>query len=319
MGSARMTEPRAGGSIAAAVIASALLAALPARAALPPADRARQAYQQSRHAQAYQLYRDALSQQGNRRLQLVDIYLHLGVLAASMGRGDEAIDHFTRALFLEPRASLSDRVAPQVSRQFAVARQRARGLQRFVLRHDTAGRLTPAGALEVDAVLEPDAIGMASALTLRFRPVGRKLWGEVSRSGSGPIHLVVPASELIAQREVEYQLWVRDPYGGILYELGHEWAPLVARPATASAAPAIPARPFASPDDESAPLPLAAPGESSDDGAAQPEPSWVWFAAATGALLLVASAAAVAVIAVSVVYVAGADFQPIRSELAPLR
>jgi tetratricopeptide (TPR) repeat protein len=312
-------RPRARSAIAAVAIAGAVLAAVPARGALPLMDQARQAYEQSRHAQAYQLYRDALAQQGNRRLQLVDIYLHLGVLAASMGHIDEAIDNFTRALYLEPRATLSDRVSPGVSRQFAIARQRSRGLQHFVLRHDTAGQLTAAGALEVNAELVPDAIGMASALTLRYRPAGRKLWGELSRSGSGPIHFVVPASELIAQRDVEYQLWVRDPYGGILYELGHEWAPLVARPASSSSAPAIPAQAFVSAEEESPPLPLAAPGESSEDGAARSGPSWVWLAAGTGALLLVTSAAAATAIAVSIVYASGADFQPIRSEVAPLR
>ncbi|MBN2360504.1 MAG: hypothetical protein JXR83_13700 [Deltaproteobacteria bacterium] len=302
-----------------------MLTAIPASADDGALERARRAYQRARYSDAYRLYRDALSQEGNRRQQLVDIYLHLGVLAATMDRDDEAIAHFVHALMLEPRATLANSVEPGIRKQFAAARQRSRTLQRFELRHPTVGRLTPDGTLEVEAELLPDSLGMATAVTLRYRSGGRTPWRASTRSGTGPVRFVIPSRELIPGSDVEYHLWVRDAYGGILHELGHERAPLLAR-ATGSAE-AAPEQATAGAYTDAAPLPLAAPGASTSDepGAAgdrsdsgRAVPGWVWFAAGTGALVLVAGAAAVTAVALTIRYTAGVDFEPIATEVAQL-
>lgn len=251
--------------------------------------RAQALYDAFRYDEAYTAYGEALTARGNTPDQLASIYLHLGITAASMDRPSEASEHFKRLLCLQPQAQLAEGVPPKVLGPFLVAQEAMRHIDRFRLGHTPPASRPTSGPLVLEFVLEPDGLGLASGVALRFREAGAASYAVRTRSAGGRHTVELTERELRPGRDVEYYLQVMDPHGGVLWEYGSESSPLVVRAAAtepaavATSAPAQPDQAAARPDDDAA--------------AGRPwyRQGWIWIVAGGAAALVVAGGATAAV------------------------
>ncbi|MBN2360505.1 MAG: hypothetical protein JXR83_13705 [Deltaproteobacteria bacterium] len=222
---------RAAGGVA---LALALLLPAVARAETEALGRARRLYGEMRYVESYGAYREALAQTGNRPADLVDIYLHLGSLAALLDREQEAGEAFLRLLCLNPDVAVPEDMPPKVRRQFGEAKARSKNTTPFKLTHTVVSRDAASGGLEVAAELEPDSLGMVSGVALRYRAAGAQSFDAVRKGGTGKLAFSVSASELPPGSAVEYFLQLEDAYGGVLWESGSERSPLLAQASAAA-------------------------------------------------------------------------------------
>jgi len=287
-----------------AILGAVLLAALPIPMGEVRADndalaRAQSLYEELRYEEAYSAYREAMAIKGNRPADIADIYLHLGILAASMDRKDEAIDQFARLLLVNPGAQLAKGVPPKVRGPFETAQKTRSTTIPFRLDHTPLNQLPASGGLQVEAQLQGDSLDLARGVTLRYRQVGTASYSALSKEGKGRLLFTVAASELPAQRDVEYFLELNDAFGGVLLEFGAANSPIVVRPG------------------KGAPTPVAAgPGEA---GTAWYKNPWIWVATGAGAVVVLAGGTALAVALATAPNPTSAEFGKIETEVAHIR
>jgi tetratricopeptide (TPR) repeat protein len=261
--------------------------------------RAQSLYEELRYEEAYAAYREALAIKGNRPADIADIYLHLGILAASMDRKDEAVDQFARLLLVNPGAQLAKGVPPKVRGPFETALLKRASTTPFRLDHAPLNRLPAAGGLQVEAQLQGDSLDLARGITLRYRQVGATSYSALSKEGKGRLLFTVAASELPAKRDVEYFLELNDAFGGVLLEFGAANSPIVVRAA------------------QGGPTPVAA--AAAEPAAAWYKNPWIWVATGAGAVLLLAGGTAVAVALATAPTPTAAEFGKIETEVAHIR
>jgi len=270
--------------------------------------RARKQYDNLDYVKADRSYHEALSSRGNRPSDLVDIYLHLGVLAASMGRNDEAVGHFQRMLCIDPDAALPQELAPKVMRQIAAAKKTLPTVRPFRLSHTPTSQLPVAGGLDVVADLSPDSLGLASGLTLRYRQAGQPAFAAVHKDGTGRIVVSVSATELTPGQDVEYYLQLTDNYGGVLWEFGSERSPVLARARAAAPKVVVATEPR---------KPTATAAAIADEKKAPfYTQTWFFIAAGVSAVVLVAGATAATAVAIVATEPAGPTFGRVSQEVA---
>jgi len=177
--------------------------------------------------------RRPLTKKGNRPQEIADIYFHLGLIAASMNREDEAAGHFEHLLCLQPEAKLAKGLSPKVAKPFRRAQEKAKGITPFRLVHLPPSELPAAGGMELEVELVPDSLGMATGLTLRYRAGGRPSFGELRKEESGPMLLSVSPGEIPPGADGEYFIQINDRYGGVLWEYGSAQSPIRTRASTA--------------------------------------------------------------------------------------
>lgn len=273
-------------------------------AANPDLPQAMGLYEEMRYQEAYTAFRDALTRRGNAPEEIASIYMHLGIVAAYLGRQQEAVDYFQRWLCVYPDAELADGLSPKVTQPFEEAHQRAAGNTSFKLVHIPASRLPDDGGLDVEAELLRDSLGLASGLTLRYRPVDAPSFSELHREGDGRLFFSVSPAELPPGKDVEYYLQIRDAYGGVLWQFGSERAPIRASaPVGAHAAAAG-----------------GAPADDEEDEAVFYTQPWFFVAAgATAAVVLAGGITAVAVAVAAGNVPDSAAFGAVRQEVANAR
>lgn len=281
------------------LFAALTLAAIDARADNDALARAQSLYDELRYEEAYAAYREALAIKGNRPTDIADIYLHLGILAASMDRKDEAVDQFARLLLVNPGAQLAKGVPPKVRGPFEIAQTARATTNSFRLDHAPINRLPAAGGLQVEAQLQGDSLDLARGVTLRYRQAGAASYSALSKEGRGRLLFTVAASELPEKRDVEYFLELNDAFGGVLLEFGAANSPIVVRASQGGATPVA-----------------ASHVEST---AAWYKNPWIWVATGAGAVLLLAGGTAVAVALATAPNPTAAEFGKIETEVAHIR
>ncbi|MBN2357917.1 MAG: hypothetical protein JXR83_00590 [Deltaproteobacteria bacterium] len=287
-------KPFVGGAV---LLAGLIANAVDASAANDALARAQALYEELRYEEALGAYREALAVKGNRPNAIADIYLHLGILAASMDRKAEAIDYFTRLLLVNPRAQLASNVPPKVREPFESAQRALTTTTPFRLEHTPLTRLPAAGGLQVEARLQSDSLGLARGVTLRYRQRGATTYSALSKEGKGSLLFTVAASELPPRIDIEYFLELTDGFGGVLLEFGAANSPIVVRAGGAAGAAAAAVEP----------------------AAAWYQNPWIWVAAGAGAAILVAGGAAAAIAVASAPVAEAAEFGKIETEVAHLR
>jgi len=295
---------------AGAVLFAALILPLPCRADSESLSKAKGLYDALRYEEAYQAFRDALVQRGNRPDEIADIYMHLGILAASMDRRAEAIDHFKRLLCVRPNAELTKGLPPKVARPFAAAQTQAKKMSSFRLVHTPVSQLPAAGGLELSAELHADSLGMATGLTLRYREAGKPSFSALRKDGSGSLVFSVSPTEIPPGQDAEYFLQLNDSHGGVLSEFGSERSPMMVR-GTGSETTTL----------------LAHDGDAtgattaSDDGEGSAFYTGPWFliAAGTTAAVVVAGVTTVAIVVATAPTAESAEFGPVTQEVAKVR
>jgi len=268
--------------------------------------RAQTLYDGLRYDEAYQAYRKAIEVRGNRPEQIADIYLHLGILAASMDRSAEAVDHFSRLLCLNPQAQLADGVSPKVRGPYLVALEAQKKIAPFRLIHNSPAGRSADGTLVFDLELVPDSLGLVAGVSVRHRLVGATSFDARSQSGTGKLRIALPAKLVASGRDLEYYVEVNDRFGGVLWEYASERSPMVVRLAHAvAAAPTVKPAPVA---------PVAASASEPGNRAWYQTP-WVWVAAGAAAIVLVAGGTTAAVVAATA-KPSSVTFGAVESEVA---
>ncbi|MFH1811268.1 MAG: hypothetical protein ABIJ09_21190 [Pseudomonadota bacterium] len=256
-------------------------------------------YEEMRYEESAQALREALAQRGNSPDEVATIYQHLGLVAGYMDRHDEAVDAFSRWLCIAPDAKLAQGLSPKVQKPLDEARQRMAAQQTFKLVHTPVGTMPAAGGLELDAELQPDALGLATGVTLQYRAVGAPSFAALHRDGSGRLIFTVSSSELPACQDAEYFLQINEAHGGAIGQFGSERTPIRVRAAQAAV------------------VATAAAGAAVDEVSA-PFYAQTWFlvAAGVGAALLVAGGTTVAVVALAPPAAESASFGEVKQEVA---
>ncbi|MBN2359750.1 MAG: tetratricopeptide repeat protein [Deltaproteobacteria bacterium] len=251
--------------------------------------RAQALYDAFRYDEAYVAYNQALATRGNTPDQIASIYLHLGIVAAAMDRPSEASEHFKRLLCVNPQAQLAEDAPPKVQGPFLVAQEATKQLKRFRLIHTPPSVRPAEGPLQLEIELEPDSLGLATGVAVRYREAGGAVFKTRSMPGAGRMRLALSAQEIGPGRDLEYYVQVSDANGGVLWEYGSESSPIAVR----ADAPA-PAVAVSQAGTSAAPTPDAAGGDRDVD---RPwyQNGWVWVAAGGVAALLVAGGTTAAV------------------------
>lgn len=300
------------GDALAALLWLTLLVLVPTPALAENAElvRARQLYGEMQYEQADQAFRAALKQSDNRPRDLVDIYLHLGIIAASTNRRTEAVDNFVRMLCIDPAPTIGEELPPKVQRRLDEARTRADQVTRFAIAAEPASPRPRAGGLQVVATVTADSLGLASGIVLRYRLAGQPAYQSAQQPLARRVTFDLTPAQAPPDREVEYLLQLTDPNGSTLYELGSEVAPL------RQAAPVPPA------------LVQGAAGSAGHNRASgadsEPGGSWLtepWFliAAGAGAVALLAGGATAAAVAWVVTEPKQAHFGQVSQEIGRAR
>lgn len=242
-------------------------------------------YDGLRYDEAYQAYQNAIVVPGNRPEQIADVYLHLGILAASMDRSAEAVDHFSRLLCINPQAQLADGVSPKVRGPFLIALDAQRKITPFRLFHTPPAGRNPDASLTLDFELQPDSLGLAAGISVRHRLAGATSFEARPLAGVGKLRVVLPPDPVARAGDLEYYIEVNDRHGGVLWEYASARSPVVVKPGIVAVAAARPGE-----------TPLAA-GASESGGHAWYQSPWVWVAAGAAAAVVVAGGATAAVVA----------------------
>ncbi|MBN2360501.1 MAG: hypothetical protein JXR83_13685 [Deltaproteobacteria bacterium] len=268
---------------------------------------ARQLYEEMQYERSERAFRAALAAGGNRPAELADIYLHLGIIAASTNRKRQAIDDFMSLLCIDPEPTIGEELPPKIQRRLDEARRRAAKITRFEVGHDPVRTLSKDGGLLVTAKVTPDSLGMARGLTLRYRSAGQRAYRSVARELAASVTFELSPTEVPPGKDVEYFLQLTDQHGSALHEVGTELAPLRAHapgPPPVAASGSVGAgreRPAGGADQEASLL-------------AQP---WFLITAGAGALALIAGGTTAAVVAWVVSEPREAHFGQVGQEIAP--
>jgi hypothetical protein len=285
---------------ACCALIAALLAPVAGRAETESLSKARALYTDMHYDEAYRAYRDALAARGNRPADMVEIYQHLGALAALLNRPDEATDHFLRMLCLNPDAQIPEDMPPKVQQPYAAAKGKSATVTPFRLAHTPVNQLSAHGSLEVEVELTPDTLGMANGINLRYRALGQPVFSAVRKEGTGRLFFSISPSELPPDRDVEYFWQIEDSYGGVLWESGSERTPFLARSPKSAAGTDV--------GGAGGPGKGAGPEDS-------PFYTQIWFFVAAGAAVAVAAGATAFAVIWYATTPTSADFEPIAQEI----
>jgi tetratricopeptide (TPR) repeat protein len=281
------------------VAACASLAPRAAWADNPKLVQARSLYEALRYDEAYGAFREALNTTGNRPDEIADIYMHLGILAASMGQKEEAETHFKHLICLQPEVKLSEALPPKVRRPFDSAKGSASEINPFRLIHTTLSELPAEGGLDLQAELLPDSLNMAVGLTLQYRVAGGPSFASLRKDGTGVLVFSVSATELPAGEDVEYFLQINDAHGGVLWEFGSAVSPIVVQGSSGGG-------------------PLAGGAVDDDEGGAGAwyQQGWVWVVIGASAAVLVAGGTTAAIVATMASTPSTVEFGAVEHEVA---
>jgi len=266
----------------AALLLLTLLRPAAAQAGNAELAHARQLYSEMQYEKADQAYRAALEASGNRPADLADIYLHLGIIAASTNRKTAAVDNFVRLLCIEPQPSIGEELPPKVQRRLDEARAKAGKITRFAVSVEPLRTLPRAGGLQLTVALTPDSLGLAKGLALRYRVAGATRYQIEQRPLASSVSFALTPAQVPPGKDVEYMLQLTDQYGGALYEVGNELTPLRAQtpvPPTVGQATGGPSR--------------AAAAANSGSWLTQP---WFYIATGAGIVALLAGGATAAAV-----------------------
>jgi hypothetical protein len=151
---------------------------------------------------------------------LAEIYELSGIVAASLGDTNGALDAFKRMLSLQPTARLRPGTSPKIARPFAEAATFAKEHQPLEV---TTTQSTTAPA-SVTVVVKNDPVAMVRGARIIVAADGKP---EETLKADGTISIAV---ELPVGKRLELRIEVLDEHGNRLVELGSTARPIVIEP-----------------------------------------------------------------------------------------
>jgi hypothetical protein len=192
-------------------------------------DKARAAMGELRYEDAGKSLDKAIRSGTNGPAEMVEIFLMLGEVRASLGDDDGAVDAFQHALVMDPAVELREGLSPKIREPFAAARRAMKGKKALTIAH----RLIKSNPATIAVVVQDDPLEMLVGARIAYW-TGEESGPPRSVAGSG----VERIDLTLASGASRFVVAGIDKNGNRVVELGSEAEPLTLDVDSGGAAPA---------------------------------------------------------------------------------